>query len=403
MKLTMKMIPIILLVSFQLTAQTDWKFTGFSQIRSEMDGRDFNNLTAPELFTGMRTWLAADGKVRDDLRFFFQIQDSRYWGEETATIANSKNLDLHQGFIMYYFGDEKKHQFQAGRFQAFYGSERIMGVNNWSYIARAYDGYRLSFRSDIQFDIFSLVVKENQLGRSSLANNSPRIDTGSDLVGMWLSKDEPKNYTISALVLFESNRSVGSSLNLWTVGGEYTHFISKNKLVIEGYYQYGKQGSLDVGAYLASASYNFYFSEESPADWTVGGDFVSATTAADAGIKQGNFRLTYGSNHKFYGYMDYFPAYSFNVGLQNFYFKTKYKLSEATTLLGDVHAFRSMNVVAGDQFFGTELDVAINHQLTPELLMRTLGTVFFPGKLMETQFGTTDPSFWLYLTFQVRF
>src|SRR5690606_28676727 len=91
---------IVILSAAQLTsAQDDWKISGGVQLRSEIDGRDFSDITHALTFASLRTRAAVSKTVAGKINFFAQVQDSRVLGEEPNTLASTDNLDLHQGYI----------------------------------------------------------------------------------------------------------------------------------------------------------------------------------------------------------------------------------------------------------------------------------------------------------------
>src|SRR5574339_451295 len=100
MKLKLLLSVIILSVSLSVAQTTDdWKFTGQVQLRTELDGRDFSNETYALLFTSLRTRLAVEKNLTDQVQFFVQIQDSRMFGQEPSTLASINGIDLHQGYV----------------------------------------------------------------------------------------------------------------------------------------------------------------------------------------------------------------------------------------------------------------------------------------------------------------
>ncbi len=98
---------ILLLVSFflfegHLSAQgsnTPIKFDGQIRMRSEADGRDFNNDSDVNTYTLLRTRFGAAVQPLEDVNVYIQLQDSRAFGREPSTLANTSNIDVHQAFF----------------------------------------------------------------------------------------------------------------------------------------------------------------------------------------------------------------------------------------------------------------------------------------------------------------
>ena len=101
-----------------------------------MDGRDFLTRTIPNAYALLRSRLGAYITPVENVQVFLQVQDSRAFGEETIggrfnTISNTRNLDLHQGYLkvddLFVDGLSAK----VGRTELSYGNERLVGPVGW--------------------------------------------------------------------------------------------------------------------------------------------------------------------------------------------------------------------------------------------------------------------------------
>jgi len=128
------------------------------------------------------------------------------------------------------------------------------------------------------------------------------------------------------------------------------------------------------------------------------------------------YQATYGTNHKFYGYMDYFiniPLNTMNLGLNDFYITSFYKPKDSKWGFGaNVHHFmsnQSVNIMVGDNtsptdenVFGQEVDLTVKYSFIKGTTLVWGGSVFFPGNLMKDMFTTgagirEDVAYWTYL------
>jgi hypothetical protein len=100
-----KIIFIVLTLTFvlnvDLAAQEKWKLSGQIRQRFEMDDKDFDSETNSNNFNLLRSRLGITFAPEEDVTAFFQVQDSRTFGEETSTLGDGSadNIDLHQGYI----------------------------------------------------------------------------------------------------------------------------------------------------------------------------------------------------------------------------------------------------------------------------------------------------------------
>ncbi|MBV6644884.1 MAG: alginate export family protein [Cyclobacteriaceae bacterium] len=157
-----------------------------------------------------------------------------------------------------------------------------------------------------------------------------------------------------------------------------THFshtaglISKNQLggvnlTTEFYYQFGKDGNgNDLSAYLASINLGFKLGKNG---LDLGADYLTGTDAGSS--KNNSFTPLYGTNHKFYGLMDYFFVGNSNAnsGLIDIYAKLKLKTGNRSALLIHAHEFLAeaeLKAVDGSDasaMLGTEVDLVYNFNI----------------------------------------
>ena len=83
--------------------------------------------------------------VTDDIEVFIQPQDQRIWGEEASVLTDTKNMDLHQGFVEVRNLLSEPLTVKAGRFEMAYGDQRLVSPLDWSNIARAWDGVKVKY------------------------------------------------------------------------------------------------------------------------------------------------------------------------------------------------------------------------------------------------------------------
>ncbi|HOQ48879.1 MAG TPA: hypothetical protein PLV01_03510 [Candidatus Kapabacteria bacterium] len=76
----------IIVLIYNLFGEQDFKISGNFQLRTELDGRDFSDKTYPLSFTSMRTKIGLEKNLTKNISVFFQIRDSRLWGEAKNTI-----------------------------------------------------------------------------------------------------------------------------------------------------------------------------------------------------------------------------------------------------------------------------------------------------------------------------
>jgi hypothetical protein len=408
---------LIFISQISYSQQGDWNITGNLQLRSELDGRDFSHDTYPLTFTSLRTRVGVE-KAFSNLSFFAQIQDSRVFGEERGTLTNIRNLDLHQGYVTLSDLFALPLSLQAGRFEMVYGTERFFGAVGWHYIGRSWDGARIRLKPGFNLDVFALTMIDNQ---GYIANATPSAYTypsetvpSTSVYGFWSSFNPAAGNQMDPFFYYEISREKDSEgdpvLSRYTAGINYFFRVQNFAITFEGAYQFGRMrqpfGSFDVSAYLLSLQ---LMHTANPFRIGAGSDMLSGSEPYP-GTGEYTYRTfdpAYGTNHKFYGFMDYFiniPRNTNNAGLHDFYITALLNPADSK-FSGQIwlHHFTTNKTVADRNVFGQELDLTLSYNFVKGTSLTWGGSLFFPGDLMKYNFRLPgnnlreDPAFWSYL------
>lgn len=410
------LIAIFIFSTFSIAQLTEgWKLKGQIQLRSEIDGRDFANETHALSFTSLRTRLGVEKTFNEKVQLFVQFQDSRVFGEERNTLAAIDNVDLHQAYLKLMRPFDLDINVQAGRFDVAYGTERFIGSVGWHYIGRSFDGVRFEIApSSFPIEVFALTLNESN---SYIGNANPAIYPLPDvptpahsLYGIFKKFNLVGKSSIDVLGYFEENRfkSAGlKNLEAFTLAGTYFGNYDALSTIIEAAYQTGKAFETDLSAYLLSGQVKFKVEEF---NLGFGADILSGTKYYSQDWN--TFSPTFGTNHKFYGYMDYFINIPFNTvmaGLNDFYLMADLQPRGSKFSFNAMfHHFMSNTPVlvtsitdpsvVEQSTFGQELDLTVKYAFVEGTSFTWGGSLFFPGDLMKTLFAPReDTAFWTYL------
>jgi hypothetical protein len=149
---------------------------------------------------------------------------------------------------------------------------------------------------------------------------------------------------------------------------------------VEAAYQTGTRADIDVSAYLLALRAGLPLAGRARAElWY---DLLSGDDEP-FDDETGVFDTLFGTNHKFYGFMDLFtniPVHTSGRGLQDVALKTTFGPAPAMTLQADLHVFL---VAAGDGLasgrIGEEIDLTARWALTPDVAVSAGGALFRPG------------------------
>ncbi len=390
--------------------QSDWKFSGQVQLRSELDGRDFSNKTFPLTFATIRTRIGVEKFVSEKVQFFAQLQDSRTLGQGNPT-AYLDNVDLYQGYVKLLSPFDLDLELQAGRFQIIYGTERFMGASNWSHIGRSFDGVRFTILpKNFHLDLFALTLVELQAPISNpvpaLYPNPAKEVPSFSMYGFYKKTELTEKSRLDLMGYYEIDRKDvkpdTNAINRFTIVATYWGNYGDFSTIVETGYQFGKILGLDLRAYLISVQGSY---KTGISTFTAGADILSGNDPKEPS-KISAFNVSYGTNHKFLGYMDYFLANSGGLGINNFYLKANLNPENLKFNFAlDLHHFMSnQKALSGKNTFGQEIDLTIVYRFIPGTSLIWGGSVFLPGDLMKAIFAPRkDMAFWSYLMISANF
>jgi len=199
-----------------------------------------------------------------------------------------------------------------------------------------------------------------------------------------------------------------SMLSRFTVGAAATGSKSGFDYEAEAYFQGGDAFAAElterssISAYLVSGKVGYVVSPEK--NVRVGAFYTIVSGDEDpADGEFGNFNTLFATNHKFYGFMDYFLGFGGPSGLRDAGLSVGFNVSDPFKVMVDVHHFTADQEQAdAGTVFGQELDVTGIYAYNSAFSFRVGLSVFSPDELMEARFGE-DTAFWGYLMTVVNF
>jgi len=337
---------------FKSPIQNDQDFAGFTEQRSRL----YLNYSSGNLSTNLT------------------LQDVRIWGNHNQIYKEDPALtNLYEAWALYRFSPEWG--IKLGRQALDYDNARFFGNLDWAQQGRSHDAILFQFRPE--GGSFSLDLG-GTFNQSDIFEPSHLTSTTYTLAGnnksmqfLWMQK-KWDNAQLSALFHNDGRQAGAGTDTQWRQTAGLTGTLSLNDFTFsaEAYYQFGKDiMEVDVDAHLLSLSAMF---KPSSTSYTVGIDYLSGTGLNDT--KNKSFDPLYGTNHKFYGHMDYFyvgsnhrqPGQGYNTGLINTYQMVTTPLSDKVNLTLHLHQFLSPVDIFdanGDKmsaYLGTEADLILS-------------------------------------------
>jgi hypothetical protein len=312
-------------------------------------------------FTVMRVRAALEVRPNPGLSVFIQMQDVRYWGEETDPSSDytADHLDLHQGYVRY--NNERISWLTAtvGRQETALGEERLVGRSDWSAQGRAFDGVRL--------DAIHGGATATVLGYKIADATSPTVTADVELFGVYVTA---KGVGPGALdVFWLHNRGSGSvDTRQHTLGLRYAVDGAVDGR-FEGAIQRGRRTGDPVSAYLLAVRVGRAFAGDK-GHLTVWYDYLSGDDTPNDGKVQ-VFSTLYGTNHKNYGFADQFtsiPANTAGHGLQDRAVKLSLRPASDLAVEADVHSFAAARRgTLSTPHYADEVDLTVTQRCSPNL------------------------------------
>ena len=396
----------------EAAAESMFKVSAQVRHRFEASNRDFNANTAYNTFNLLRTRLGAEFAPTDDVTGFIQLQDSRWFGQETSTLldGDANAFDLHQGYLKIHDLFKAPLDVKLGRMEVNYGEQRLVGAVAWHNIGRAFDGVIFNLHGKrFSVDLFDMVITDSLMVGDYKdeyfygihADIKTNESHKTNVFAFWQRK-QPRSLLNRVTIGAHLKGNVGGFSYESDLGyqfGDITTFVADSLRTGEGFVD----TTQSVQAYMVTLKlgYTAAHVKTAPAvfaavDYLSGDDDLSDDTYKV-------FDTMYATNHKFYGFMDYFlniPPNTFFRGLVDIWGRLRAMPLERTPMMLDFHYFQSpQNVVLSDlsesKKFGTEVDFTLRHVYTENITF-TLGAAWFgPGDVFKDKRGS-DSSTWFY-------
>ncbi len=406
---------------------------GQIRLRGEVDARDLNSDSGLDQAISSRVRFQVGVSPIDDVEIFIQLQDVRVFGEElnTLTDADADGFDLHQGYFVLknFFGSGV--DIQAGRQEVNFADQRLVGAVDWTQNARSFDGFLARYAVDGVGWIrpFAFVVSENDAvaAGGAIRQLNPNFDEGlakdTWFAGFHSATTALPGVTIEPHLYYLKNGE--TDVDLYTLGF-YAHGAQPVSSDIAAVYdvtfdyQTGESGDDDVRAFLGAIHGGL---KRGGYVLTVGYDYLSGDSNLGDGEAE-SFNTLFGTNHKFYGLMDYFlnnRADTAFLGFQDIAVKFRAPLAKATSFGADLHWFQTAerdstaSRLGGSRDLGQEIDLWIKHKYNDYLGLSLGYGLFLPGDGLSARFraadaaserdprGRSSTGHWAYLMADVKF
>ena len=337
----------------------------------------------PAILVNNRLRLNMDYRFRQDLQLYVSLQQVNIWGQapQVQVIDRTGGLSVFEAYAALPLGGG--FDLKLGRQQIVLDEDRIFGSLDWHPAGRAHDAVNINWRPVENFYLRSFFAfNQNYLDGKAATDkingnvNNPKgqyFTPGQPYQHMEalhahyaFTPDQKLSFLFANLGLRNDDRA---DYNMQTFGVHYRGRSQDLSYGAEAYLQTGKNNTgATKEAYLLAAMVGYKFLPTLSA--TMGIDYLSGNNTPDSSGKDKVFAPFSGTNHKFYGFMDYYYVNNTpqipQVGLLNPYISATLKTSEKGNLYAAGHYFRSAGKIDGKtRNLGVEADLVYTHKLQP--------------------------------------
>ncbi|HEX9152690.1 MAG TPA: alginate export family protein [Flavobacterium sp.] len=341
------------------------------------------------------------------------FQNVRTWGDVATTAPADKNgIGLFEAWAQYDF--TTKWSTRLGRQVISYDNQRIFGEIDWSQQGQSHDAAVFIFHpTNHQLDIgFALNANAENLlePKTAYATNYKSMQYA------WYHTQFNK-LNLSLLVLntgYEFEKNIGNLVTDYKqTFGTYLAFKEKKWDANLGLYgQTSKNKGENGSAWYAGAFIGYSISDKFKAG--AGYEFLSGKNQDDSSSAIKSFSPTFGTNHGFNGFLDYFYVgnHQNSVGLQDAYLKLSY-ISNKWQWVVMPHIFNApstvldSNIQKMNPYLGTELDFTILYTIQKDSVVSAGYSQMFASITLErlknvSNAKNTNNWLWVMVSFNPR-
>jgi Alginate export len=363
-------------------------------------GRDFKEGKTFDAFSH-RTRLGVKVELLEWFGAMIQLQDVRLWGEETNTLGDfsADGLGVHQAWVE--ASCPLGLTLRIGRQEINLDNQRLIGAVGWADQGRPFDAVHLNYKLSGTLTLRAFYAKvgdEDAYVEGKDAKGNPKALKGTkediDLAALHMRYTGFDLFRPSVLAIYDwfgpknQNRA---TLGLYVDSAPIAGFSYTG----EFYYQLGRTGPdgqrKDIGALFGAVGLTYKAPLPGKPSLSVWFEYVGGDDdATDDELK--SFDTLYATNHKFYGFMDYFlavPVHAGGYGLIDIGGRLKVAPFEGFFAFLDFHHFeyaaeRGTSCLAGGACYsksttlGNEVDLLVNYKINKYVSVQGVLAAFFP-------------------------
>ena len=390
------------------------EFTLSAQLRPRFEYRNgaYRPLVegeSPAILTNNRTRLNFDYKHTDRLHLYISLQNVNVWGQaqQIQAVDRTGGMSVFEAYAEFPLVNTLSAK--VGRQMIVLDDDRIFGSLDWHPAGRSHDAVNLNWTPSEKLTLRGFFAY-NQSGSTTTPTLNVNTPSGQNFTPGWGQDYQHlqalhAHYSISEahqLSLLFANLGYrtddSADQNMQTFGAHYTGKSNQLSYGASAYMQTGKNNTgADKSAYMFAVNAGYKFSPIF--GLTAGVDYLSGN-ASDDNSKDKKFNPFSGTNHKFYGFMDYYyvgaPGSNAapSAGLLNPYLTANVRTGEKSNLSATFHYFApaAKFEVGGKKHssYGSEIDLVYNLKVQPFIGLQVGYSTYFANDGTKALKGTAN-------------
>ena len=373
------------LIKIQIRPRAEVRAGAFTPLLTNQD---------PASFISQRSRMGLYYSKGKKLSTGINLQTVTVWGNEPQIQVSANSVSVFEAWAQLKAG--KSSNLKLGRQVFPYDDERILGGLDWHQAARKHDALLYRYENNKLTTDFAFAYNQNSEKINNSFFNEDQSQPYKFMQFLWLKYKVSESVTFSSLFLNLTRQRSTDSLKSYLQTLGFNIYYKKNKLNTTStfYYQTGKANFKNTAPQKTSAAMLAIYGSYALTKKTslgFGSDYLSGMDWNTTSKKNKTFNPLYGTNHKFYGFMDYFYVGNphRNTGLWDNYLSTTFKPSAKTSYQIALHHFVSpVNLVnyqsqKVSSYLGDELDITFNHEINKGIKLMGGYSQMFAGKSMR--------------------
>lgn len=395
-----------------------------AQLRGRTEGQTSFNYTqdGDRIYELTRIYGGLEVRPATFLTGYLQFIDAHALGLPTHVIGTNMRdaFDLRQGYLnLHVRPGGVPVRFVAGRQELKFGSERVIGISDWTNNSRTWDGFNARIGDKNRVDLFSTSVVQTHPTSLDKHGDGLQFHGAYGSIATWVP-----HVRVSPYVLVHTARGVTSQQGRKGDQVETT-FGTEVEGVLPANFDYEANGSLQRGSYSNDsihAGQGFaklsWLASNLPWNPRIGGEFDYATGNAHRNPDRiGTYDQQYPSNHNAFGLVDLFGYQNIrqeriNLDLgpaRNLYLLVQggfLNLAEKRDSLYSSTAAVALRAPAGgfnSDSLGQEVDFSAKYVFRDYLVLNAGVGHLFPGSaLLQNNKGAAETLGYFSLTYRFR-